>query len=163
LLPDFLHPYRRYVVSLLQRVVFLYLFAGLGIERLTKRLSGPNPPRSTAREWITSFAYGAGKLLLDLLRRRLMELNPLAELPETPPPKHLDRVANPTKRRRLANAHRFWQLAERLYALVKDRLPHLHFEADQLFPFWLHWLQKQGVTPRIFWSPHLDTTPSEPF
>jgi hypothetical protein len=38
LLPDFLHPYRRYVVTLLQRVVFLYFFAGLGIERLTKRL-----------------------------------------------------------------------------------------------------------------------------
>jgi len=88
LLPDFLHPYRRYAVSLLQRVVFLYFFAGLGIERLTEHLPCQKPPRSTAREWITSFAYGAGRLLLDLLRRRLMELNPLAELPETPPRGH---------------------------------------------------------------------------
>jgi hypothetical protein len=163
LLPDFLHPYRRYVVSLLQRVVFLYFFAGLGIERLTEHLPCQKPPRSTAREWITSFAYGAGRLLLDLLRRRLMELNPLAELPETPPPKHLNRVADPTKRRCLANAHRFWHLAERLYALVKNRAPYLHFEIGQLMPFLLHWLQEQGITPRIFWSPRLTTTPTEPF
>ena len=110
LLPDFLHPYRRYVVSLLQHIVSLYLFGGLGVGRLLKCLPCPNPPRSTAREWITSFAYGAGELLFDLLSRSLAKLNPLAELPETPPPRHLDRVPHPTKRRRLANAHRFWHL-----------------------------------------------------
>jgi len=163
LLPDFLHPYRHYVISLLQRAVSFYFFGGLGIDSLVDRLVGQGPVRSTVREWIESFAYGAGELLYGLLDRSLMKRNPWADLPETPPPDHLDRVPGAIKRRRLANAHRFWHLSERLYALVKDRLPRLYFEADQLFPFLLHWLQEQGITPRIFWSPRLATTPSEPF
>lgn len=163
LVPDFLHPYRHYVISLLQGVVSLYLLAGLGINRLMERVIGRGPVRSTVREWVTSFAYGAGELLFDLLRRQLMDLSPLAELPEPPPPKHLDRVPNPTKRRRLANAHRFSQLTEHLYAHSKTRLPRLHFRADQLFSFVLHWLQSQGVPPRLFWSPRLSTTPTGPF
>ena len=163
LVPDFLHPYRHYVISLLQRVVSLYLLAGLGINRLMERVIGRGPVRSTVREWVTSFAYGAGELLFDLLRRQLMALSPLAELPETPPPKHLDRVTNPTKRRHLANAHHFWQLTEYLYAQSKTRVPRLHFRVDQLFSFILHWLQSQDVPPRLFWSPRLSTTPTEPF
>jgi hypothetical protein len=163
LLPDFLHPYRHYVISLLQRVVSLYLLAGLGISRLMDRLIGEGPVRSTVREWIVSFAYGAGELLFDLLRRSLMALNPLVELQETPPPTHLDRVPSPTRRHRLGRAHRFWQLAEHLYAQAKVRLPRLHFTTDQLFPFALHWLQREGVPPRFFWSPRLSTTPTEPF
>jgi hypothetical protein len=43
LLPDFLHSYRHYVISLLQRVVSLYLLAGLGINRLMERLIGQGP------------------------------------------------------------------------------------------------------------------------
>jgi hypothetical protein len=163
LLPDFLHPYRHYVVPLLQQVVFLYILAGLGINRLMEHLIGQGPVRSTVREWIVSFAYGAGELLFDLLRRSLMALNPLVELPETPPPAHLDRVPSPTRRHRLGRAHRFWHLAEHLYAQSKVRLPRLHFTTGQLFPFALHWLQREGVPPRLFWSPRLSTTPTEPF
>lgn len=163
LLPDFLHPYRHYVVSLLQQVVFLYILAGLGIDRLIECLIGQGPVRSTVREWIVSFAYGAGHLLFDLLRRSLMTLNPLVELPDTPMPTHLDRVPSPTKRYRLGRAHRFLQLAERLYAQAKARLPRLHFTTGQLLSFILHWLQGNGVPPRLFWSPSLCTTPTEPF
>lgn len=163
LIPDFLHPYRRYELSLLQKFISPYLFSGLGIRRLVNRLSCPNPPLSTAREWIEAFAHGAGKLLFDLLRRSLTKLNPLADLPEKPPPQHLNRVSGATKRHLLAKAHRFWHMAEHLYASVKNRLPHLHFEAGHLLPFLLHWLQEQGITPRIFWSPRLSTTPTEPF
>ena len=64
-----------------------------------------------------------------------MKRNPLADLPETPPPDHLDRVPGAIKRHRLANAHCFWHLAERLYALVKNQVPYLHFlEAQRLRP-----------------------------
>ena len=163
LLPDFLHPYRHYVIRLLQHVVSLYLIAGLGVGRLMKQLPGLNPARSTVREWVASFAYGAGALLFDLLSRQLLRLDPLAELPDTPPPRHLDRIHDPVKRRCLERAHRFWILAEHLYALVKAKRPRLHFAADQLFPFLLHWLQNQAVPPRIFWSPILSTTPTMPF
>ena len=163
LLPDFLHPYRHYVIRLLQHVVSLYLIAGLGVGRLMKQLPGLNPARSTVREWVASFVYGAGALLLDLLSRQLLRLDPLAELPDTPPPRHLDRIHDPVKRRRLERAHRFWLLAEHLYALVKAKRPRLHFAADQLLPFLLHWLQNQAVPPRIFWSPILSTTPTMPF
>lgn len=163
LLPDFLHPYRHYVIRLLQHVASLYLIAGLGVGRLMNRLPGLNPARSTVREWVASFAYGAGELLLDLLSRQLLRLDPLANLPDTPPPHHLDRIRDPVKRRRLERAHRFWLLAEHLYALVKVKRPRLHFTADQLLPFMLHWLQTQAVPPRIFWSPALSTTPTNPF
>jgi hypothetical protein len=160
LLPDFLHPYRHYVISLLQRVVSLYLLAGLGINRLMERLIGQGPVRSTVCEWIVSFAYGAGELLFDVLRCSLMALNPLVERPETPPPTHLDQVPSLTRRHRLGRARRFWQLAEHLYAQAKVRLPRLHFNSTHLLSFVLHWLQGEGVPPRLFWSPRLSTTPT---
>jgi hypothetical protein len=163
LLPDFLHPYRHYVIRLLQHAVSLYLIAGLGWGRLMNRLPPPGPARSTVREWITSFTYGAGKLLFGRLLRGVMRITPLAELTEGPPPDHLDRPLSPIKRHRLGRAHRFWQLAEHFYAQAKVRLPRLHFRTDQLLSFILHWLQSQGVPPRIFWSPRLSTTPTEPF
>jgi hypothetical protein len=163
LLPDFLHPYRHYVISLMQSVVSLYLLAGLGINRLMERLIGEGPVRSTVREWIVSFAYGAGVLLFDLLIRGLMRVEPLSELPDTAPPGHLHRVPSHTKRHCMKRAHRFWQLAEHLYAEAKIRLPCLHFGTQQLLSFILHWLQSDGGPPRIFWSPRLSTTPTEPF
>jgi hypothetical protein len=92
-----------------------------------------------------------------------MTFKPLTELPDTPPPPHLNRVPSRTKQRRLERAHRFWQLAEHLYAQAKVRLPRLHFTTDQLLSFVLHWLQSQRVPPRLFWSPRLSTTPTEPF
>jgi len=163
LLPDFLHPYRHYVIRLLQDTVSLYLIAGQGWNRLLNQLPGLGPARSTVREWVASFAYGAGELLLDLLPRQLLALDPLIELPDSVPPRHLDRIPTPTKRRRLDRGHRFWLLAEHLYALIKARQPRLHFAADQLFPFLLHWLQNQAVPQRLFWSPALATTPTTPF
>ena len=161
LLPDFLHPHRHYTIHLLQLAVSLYLITGLGWERLLKQLSGL--ARSTLREWVASFAYGAGELLLTFLLRQLLALDPLAEVPDAAPPQHLNRISDPTTRRRLARAHRFWLVAEQLYALVKVRLPSLHFAAAELLPFVLHWLQSQALPPRLFWSPALPHTPTTPF
>jgi hypothetical protein len=163
LLPDFLHPHRHYVIRLLQHVVSLYLIVGLGWNRLIKQLPAAGPARSTVREWVASCAYGTGHLLLDLLIRRLLALDPLIELPEAAPAPGLDRVPNLSRRRRLQRVHHFWLLAEQLYALTKARLPRLHFAAQQLFPFLLHWLQNQALPPRLFWSPALATTPTQPF
>jgi hypothetical protein len=163
LLPDFLHPYRHYVIRLLRNAIHLYLIAGRGLDSLLRQMPEQGPARSTVREWIRSFAYGAGALLLDLLTRRLVALNPLAALPDNAPPEHLQRIPDPVQRRRLARAHRFWLLAEHLYAQVKVRQPWLDFAAAQFFSFLLHWLQKQAVPPRLFWSPRLSTTPTTPF
>ena len=163
LLPDFLHPYRHYVLCLLQNAIQLYLIAGLGLGRLLRQMPEPGPARSTVREWIRSFAYGAGELLLDMLTRSLVALDPLAALPDCAPPEHLQRIPDLVQRRRLARAHQFWLLAEHLYAQVKIRQPWLDFGAAQFFPFLLHWLQRQAVPPRLFWSPRLPTTPTMPF
>jgi hypothetical protein len=162
LLPDFLHPHRHFVVCLLQHVVSLYLLVGLGWRRLLRRLHGRGPARSTVREWVASFAYGAGYLLFDRLLRYLFAIAPDAELPERSP-EHLDRVPDSPRRRSLQKAHTFWLLAEHLYALVKARLPDLHFAVGQLSPFLLHWLRDQGLPSRLFWSPLLPTTPIQPF
>jgi hypothetical protein len=163
LLPDFLHPHRHYVIRLLQHVVSLYLIAGLGWGRLLSRLPALGPDVSTVREWLASFAYGAGHLLLDFLIHRLLALDPLAKLPDTAAPSHLDRVPDSVRRSRLERAHHFWFLAEHLYAQLKARAPRLHFAAGQLLPFLLHWLQSQALPPRLFWNPALSTTPSIPF
>ena len=163
LLPDFLHPYRHYVLCLLQNVIYLYLITGQSLEHVLQQMSESGPARSTVREWIRSFSYGAGELLLDLLTRYLVALNPLLALPDRAPPEHLQRIPDPVQRRRLVRAHRFWLLAEQLYAQVKVRQPWLDFGAAQFFPFLLHWLQRQVVPPRLFWSPRLSTTPTTPF
>jgi hypothetical protein len=162
LLPDFLHPYRHYVIRLLQHGVSLYLMVDLGWGRLMDRLPAPGPARSTVREWVASFAYGAGHLLFDLLTRRLLALDPLIELPDVAPPPRLDRVPHLTRRRCLQRAHRFCLLAEHLYAHAKAQQPRLHFAADQVFPFLLHWLQSQALPPRLLWNPALSTTPTVP-
>lgn len=163
LLPDFLHPYRHYVIRLLQNIIYLYLITGLSLDRLLRRMPETGPARSTIREWIHSFAYGAGALLLDLLTRYLITLDPLAAFPDRPPPGHLRRIADPLVGHRLARAYHFWLLAEHLYAQIKVRQPRLDFEAAQFFPFLLHWLQQQSVPPRLFWSPRLSTTPTMSF
>jgi hypothetical protein len=163
LLPDFLHPYRHYVIRLLQNVIYLYLIVGQSLEHVLQQMPESGPARSTVREWIRSFAYGAGECLLDLLTRSLVALNPLLALPDRAPPEHLKRISDPLQRRRLARAHHFWLLAEQLYAQVKVRQPWLDFGAAQFFPFLLHWLQRQVIPPRLFWSPRLSTTPTTPF
>lgn len=166
LLPDFLHPHRHFVISLLQQAVSLYLLAGLGWRRLMRQVRAvygdQGPARSTVREWVASFAYGAGYLLLDALLRHLLALEPGIEVPGLPP-EHLGRVPDPSKRHRLKNAHAFWLLAEQLYVLIKQRRPRLHLSATEFFPFLLHWLQGQGLPPRLFWSSLLTTTPTQPF
>jgi len=161
LLPDFLHPHRHYVLGLLQQVVDLYLLVGLGWDRLMDRLPEPGPGCSTVRAWVGSFAYGAGHLLFDHLLSHLATLDPALELPDQPP-RHLLRVRNPLHRRRLERAHTFRLLAESLYAQVKARQPRLHFTAEQLFPFLLHWLHSVWLPPRLFWSPLLHTTRLQP-
>ena len=88
--------------------------------------------------------------MLDLLSPRLLALDPLSELTNTAAPQHLNRILDPTKRHRLERAHRFWLLAEQLYAQVKARQPRLHFATEQLFPFLLHWLQHQTLPVRLF-------------
>jgi len=162
LLPDFLHPYRHYIIDLLQKVISLYLIYSLSIVNLTRQFSHPGPARSTLREWIKSFGYGAGVLLLDRLIRHLLALEPAAAFQDSSL-KHLERVSDLLMRRRLFRAHTFWLSSEHLYSLTKNRLPHLHFTIDQLFPFLLHWLQIQALPPRLFWSPRLPNTPRIPF
>jgi hypothetical protein len=82
LLPDFLHPYRHYLLSLMQKAIWLYLFVGLGVERLMERLPLEGPEPSTVQEWVRSFGYGAGYLLLDVLRRFVMSLCHLGAAPK---------------------------------------------------------------------------------
>ena len=151
LLPDFTQAYRRYTLEEMQRALLAYLFLGLGWRALQRQLA-PAPPLATVREWVASFAYGAGELLFTPLLRQVQEQDPLATPPETPPPAHLDRVPDPQKRHRLQRAHRFYLLAEQLYAQVKAQFVRLHFSADQLFRFLLHWLPTLPRDPRLFYA-----------
>ena len=162
LLPDFVHPYRQYVLKLLQQVIWLYLIVGLGFGRLMNHLPETGPAPETVREWVRAFAYGAGHLLLAALSRFLLKLAPQTELPGPAPP-HLARSRQVQHYQRLSQAHAFWQMAEQVYAQVKGRQPRLAFSLGQLFPFLLHWLQSQPLPPRLFWSPTLSTSPKQPF
>jgi hypothetical protein len=161
LLPDFLHPYRHYVLSLLHHVAWLYVMVGLGFSRLGQQLPETGPAPTTVREWVRAFAYGTGHLLLPALTGFLLRLAPQTELTEATPP-HLSR-SRPPQQEWLQQAYQFWQLAQQVYAQVKDRHPILTFTVEQLFPFLLHWLQAQRFPPRLFWSPALATTPTVPF
>ena len=157
LLPDFLHPYRRYVLRLLQLVMMLAVLEGLGLEAIEARLPVAGPALETIREWVSAFAYGAGYLLLGVMGRFVAGLVPLAEWAERPPP---DR-SKPAELLR-KSAH-FWQWGEILYARLKALEVRIDYGAAQFFPFLEHWLQSQGLTPRLFWSPRLATTPRTPF
>ena len=161
LLPDFTQAHRRYALELMQQVIVGYLLAGHGWRALLRALGQPLP-LSTAREWVAAFAYGASELFLAPLLRQLQELDPLAALPETPPPAHLDRVPDPARRRRLQRAHRFFLLAEQLYAQVKAQFVRLHLAAAQLGRFLLHWLQNRAHPPRLFYAPPRATGAATP-
>jgi hypothetical protein len=141
------------------QVIWLYLIVGLGFGRLMEHLPPNGPAPETVREWVRAFGHGAGYLLWAVLSRFLLRVAPEAELPGPAPP-HLARSLH---RQRLSQAHAFWQMAEQLYAQAKSRQPRLTFAVDRLFPFLLHWLQSQQLPPRLFWSPTLNTTPSQPF
>jgi transposase-like protein len=159
LLPDFLHPYRHYLLSLLQKAIWLYLFVGLGIERLIERLPPAGPEPSTVQEWVRSFGYGAGYLLLDVLRRFVMSLYAESDLSGRAP-LELERSGNAEQ---LKKSYHFWRWGEILYARQKEVEPHMSFSDAQFFPFLVRWLQSQSIVPRIFWSPRLARTPTAPF
>lgn len=158
LLPDFLHPYRRYVLGLLHQTILLYLLQGLGFEQVLQHLPAEGPALETVREWVTAYAYGAGHLLLEALRRFVVRLEPNAVLPERSPP-HLARSGQV---KLLRQSYHFWQWGEMLYARLKDFEARMAYGAAHYFAFLLHWLQGQGWVPRLFWSPRLKTTPKEP-
>ena len=159
LLPDFLHPYRHFSLALLQRVMMLYLFAGLGFQNLMKQLPWDGPAPSTLREWVGAFAWGAGYLLFDVLRRFVMTLAPEVEL-SGPAPLHLERSRRATL---LKKSYHFWRRGEVLYARKKETDPRLPFSDAHFFPFLLHWLQTVRLPPRLFRPPRLKTTPTTPF
>jgi hypothetical protein len=150
------------VLKLLYRVAWLYVIVGLGFGRLMQHLPETGPAPATVREWVRAFAYGAGHLLLAALIRFLLKLAPQTELSGSPP-LHLARSREADHQQWLKQAYQFWQVAEQVYAQVKDRQPRLTFTTEQLFPFLLHWLQAQPLPPRLFWSPILPTSPSQPF
>jgi hypothetical protein len=52
-----------------------------------QKIPSGGPARETIREWVSAFAYGAGYLLLEVLRRFVAGLDPLAELPEGASPR----------------------------------------------------------------------------
>jgi len=159
LLPDFLHPHRHYQLRLMQKVIWLYLFVELGIERLMDQLPPGGPAPATVQEWVQSFGYGAGHLLPDVLRRFVMSLYPESELSGRAPP-DLERSGNAAQ---LKNSYHFWQGGEVLSARKKEVAPRMSFSDAHFFPFLVRWLQTQSLVPRIFWSPRLETTPSTPF
>ena len=98
------------MVALLQQVVWLYLIVGLGFERLQAKLPEQGPARSTVREWVGAFAYGAGYLLLTVLGRGVLNLASETALSEPPLPPHLDRRRPAQRRQWLRGAHHFWEL-----------------------------------------------------
>ncbi len=159
LLPDFLHPYRHYLLSLLQKAIWLYLFVGLGIGRLIERLPPEGPEPSTVQEWVRSFGYGAGYLLLDVLRRFVMSLYAESDLSGRAP-LELERSGHAEQ---LKKSYHFWRWGEILYARQKEVTPQMSFSDAQFFPFLVRWLQAQSIAPRIFWSPRLTGTPTTPF
>jgi len=159
LLPEFLHPYRHYQLRLMQQAIWLYLFVGLGIERLMGQLPAMGPEPATVQEWVRSFGYGGGYLLLDVLRRFVMGLYPDSEETGRAPP-DLERSGNA---RQLKNSYHFWRYGEILYARQKEVEPKMSYSDPDFFPFLGRWLQRQSIPPRIFWSPRLETTPTSPF
>jgi hypothetical protein len=124
------------VIHLLQHVAYLYLLVGLGWRCLLHRLGSRGSARSTVREWVASFAYGAGHLLNRLLRSLFAIA--LDAIPPERLSKHLGRVPDFSGRHQLQNVYTFCLLAPQFCALVKARLPQLYSPTSQLFPFLLH-------------------------
>lgn len=161
LLPDFVHPYRHYALVLMQQVIWLHLFLGLSGERLLAKLGlSAGPEVETLRAWLSSYGYGAGYLLWGALQRFVGRHFPDSPLLPGRAPPHLNRRKEANHQQK---GYHYWQLAEILYARLKQIAPQMTFEAGQLLVFMLHWQQSVGLVPRIFWSPRLKTTPTAPF
>jgi hypothetical protein len=158
LLPDFLHPYRRYTVGIMQKVIWLYLLAGMGYGRIMDELPSEGPGQETVREWVRSFGYGAGYLLLDVMGRFVMKLYPESEVTGRAP-QELERSSQAEE---LKRSYHFWSWGEILYAHHKEVAPEIVFSDEGFFPYLLQWLQRQQMTPRLLWSPKLETTPTVP-
>lgn len=158
LLPDFLHPYRRYTLGLMQKVIWMYLLEGMGFGRIMAEISSESLAQETVREWVRSFGYGAGYLLLDVMRRFVMKLYPESEGPGRAPVE-LERSSQAEE---LKKSYHFWDWGESLYAQHKNVEPEIEFSDEGYFGYLLQWLQRQQMPPRIFWSPKLKTSPSAP-
>jgi len=182
ILPHFLHPYRHYILPLIQTVVQGYLIVGRSYRQLRQALAlwnradnGDHPsrtystglagqlPRRTLQRWLRDLAHGAA-LLFPALSRAILTLDPFTVLPGADQaPDHLQRVRDPTQRQRLIHAWRFLQAAEQLFAGSKAHQRGLHFAAADLLAFLLHWLSRLQRVPRLLWDPTLDTTPRQAF
>ncbi len=99
------------------------LFVGLGVERLMERMPLGGPEPSTGQEWVRSFGYGAGYLLLDVLRRFVMSLYPESELSGRAPPE-LERRSHAEE---LKSSYHFCRYGEILYARKKEVEPKMTF------------------------------------
>jgi hypothetical protein len=160
LLPSFLHLFRRYLLSLIQKAVTLALDAGLWGEALAD-VVGPYhaPAPSTIREWLWSFVLSAD-WLLPWLQRSLSVLEPLAALDPGRPPVHLQAtpalragasVRNPKRRAAFSHGWLALRLVEALYATARRRQPDLAFAADNLLAFLAAALGAAHRAPRILW------------
>lgn len=159
LLPEFVHPYRHYLLRLMQQALWLYLLVGLGFERLMAQMASAGPELTTVKEWVRSFGYGAGHLLLDVLRRFVMRLYPESEVSGRAPPE----LARSSQAQQLKRSYHFCRYGEILYARQKEVEPEMSFSDPDFFPFLVRWLPTQSIPPRIYWSPRLATTPTAPF
>jgi hypothetical protein len=148
---------------MLSEVVMLYLLKGQTYGRIYALLPQQGPAYTTIREWVAAFAYGAGQLLLPALGRDLTTLGLEFSPPSPEASAHLKRIRHPEQRQRLEWAYHFLAWSERLYAWAKNRQARLHFAAESLLAFVLHWLQSRGLPPRIFWHEGLPGTPNTPF
>ncbi len=159
LLPDFLHPYRRYTLEIMQRVIWQYVLVGLGYGRIMDEILGEGPGcQETVREWVRSFGYGAGYLLLDAMRRFVMKMYPESDVKERA---SLELERN-SRAEELKKSYYFCKWGEILYAHHKDVEAKIIFSEEGFFPYLLHWLQRQSIPARLFWSPRLRTSPTAP-
>lgn len=151
LLPSFLHLFRRYLLSLIQKAITLALDAGLWGEALADAVGPYNAPApSTIREWVWSFTLSAN-WLLPWLQRSLSVLEPLAALDPGRPPAHLQAIRNLTRRAAFSRGWLTLRLAEALYAAIRRRQPGLAFGAQSLLAFLAAALGAAYRAPRILW------------
>lgn len=160
LLPSFVHPFRRYTLSLIQRAISLALLQGVWGQALVDAI-GPyhQPAPATLREWVCSFAQTAATWLLAWLSHTLAKLDPLLDLDPGPPPAHLLAIAQPERRQAFIQGWQALCLMEMLYAAVRSRQLDLIFEAHVVFAFVLAYLGLTHRIPRLLWPQVLAQAP----
>jgi hypothetical protein len=152
LLPCFLHMFRRYALSLIQRAIFLALEQGLWGRALIDAV-GPyhRPAPATIREWVWSFSLSAETWLVAWLQRMLITVEPHVSLDFGHPPAHLQAIPHPRRRTAFIQGWRALSLAEALYATAHAHKPGLIFQAQSLFAFLAASLAAATRPPRILW------------